>query len=280
MNDLYHLADRYADRCKRELSELLPREGLVVMDPSFLAGFVRRRVGSDGFYPSPGEALYIEAKVHEHFYNNLPDNVVFPEPARREYSDGIKRLIASLDNPHNALANLWGGPGGEPTMTEHKSISGDIDDVGKQLINFIKVLQMGENVQRNFTSEAYRAPPVSLLVGETSEFKRYHNPAPVHHHGAKRRDLSHICTGHSFQHIHVKPLSSVRAASRNKGNDDLIFNESRRLSQIEPVTIMTADIDYKNKHRGAYGNGEYMGHGVTVVHDGTDYLDILRPACA
>ncbi len=267
------IVEDLAQTYQQELSNLYSREGVILVDNSFLNGFVRRRVQRDGIPLNYSEAWYLERSFHEgHAVEVMADNsdgsrryISFPRSMIAEFSRGITRLERFVGDPLEALADRWGGPEGEPAVIEyaidHSHDEFIFDGAVNQLNGCIDALKIERNLFAVFSTEAFVAPStlypqrfeteLGSRLGRKPSEKRYHRPQPhlrVAHY-RKNQDSAGL-TGRAREII-VRPVNRAYL-SRTEQHPDIdreIYLLALAIGQQTPATILTADNDFRSLHR-------------------------------
>ncbi|MEK6859160.1 MAG: hypothetical protein AABX53_04595 [Nanoarchaeota archaeon] len=272
---------------QQELSQLYSREGVILVDNSFLNGFVRRRVQRDGVPLNYSEAWYLERSFHEgHAPEIVADNndgsrrhISFPRAMIAEFSRGITRLERFAGDPLEALADRWGGPEGEPAVIEyaidHVPDEEICDGAVKQLKGCIGALKIERDLFAVFSTEAFVAPStlypqrfetkLGSRLGRKPSEKRYHRPQAhlrVAHY-QKNQDSADLAG--RVREIIVRPVN--RAYLSRTGHPDVdreIYLLALAIGQQTPATILTADNDFRSLH-GFYQRNKPSGDPASAV---------------
>lgn len=258
---------------ERELKNSLKFDGAIVVDTSFLNGFLRRRLVRDEVYFNLAEVWYAERMFNERFHGALGDNVSFPPSTRKEFANGAKRLEGKIEDPHEALIDRWGGRGGEPAIVEYKIEpvdTGNLDVAREQLVHFVSGLKYASHLHRVFPSEAFvkggydeNLEKPNTIVAEHK--KSYVNPNKVKYDGITARQIRHAGDHRGFREIKVRPLHSVKANHANRGNDHDTLELCKKIAERMPVQLFTSDGDFKRMIRRSNPNKNL---GLTFDYEG------------
>lgn len=255
-----HLAQKY----ERELEQIYSVSGVHVIDSSFLNGFVCRRIQRDEVYLGVDEAWALEGAFQRMQRERaIGDDgeryVCYPAPMRDEFNQGIQRLERLCGDPMEAIADRWGGRGGEPQLAMYKLDLPNrrtLRDARDKMNEFIIELKESQRFFELMKSEAYlgdgqRYPKKMSFSAEVAifEVKPFRAPKPVEYIRHYRKKMSRVGFGSgSSSEIVVKALNSGRPASRNMMNDGKIFDIALSIGQGAPVILHTADSGYEIKH--------------------------------
>ena len=269
----YPFVRTVVEQYERELERVYSLPGVMVVDNSFLNGFVRRRLERDSIYLNLAEAWYAERCFHERQAvmalsdnkDDTPRYVTFPQVMVREFGRGIVRLVDRMGDPLSALTDRWGGAPGEPATVEYRLEAlvdeAHVEAAHTELRGCVQALQNAQDLHRVAATELFVAPSprypqrfetrLGNALGRREKRKIYEMPTP-HLHVAHYRKHIHTAgmTADHTREIETKPCFSRNFSDPlpQSETDREIYMLARAVGQRTPVTILTADNDFRSLH--------------------------------
>lgn len=300
----YPFVQTIVEQYERELERIYSLPGVMIVDNSFLNGFVRRRLERDSLYLNLAEAWYAERCFHERQAvmalsdnkDHTPRYVTFPHAMAREFDRGIARLVDRIGDPFLALSDRWGGAAGEPPVVEYRLEAlvdeTHVDAAHTELRGCVRALQQAHSLHWIAATEAFVAPfprypqrfetKLGNALGRREKRKIYERPMP-HLHVAHYRKHIHSA-GMTVRHtreIVTKPCISRNLSdpSPQSETDREIYMLARAVGQRAPAIILTADNDFRSLH-GFYSRNRPLADPLSEVRVLLDHggLPELLPA--